>query len=294
MKISLILPFRNRASLLPRTLRSLSEQTYRDVEVILVDNGSTDASVHVAGEWAEKERERGRRVLLLSHPDGAACAARNAGLRAAGGMFVYFFDSDDEISPHFLEEAMAAAADADIVAAQTTMVFPGGHTRNRHVYRNASVSDQILTGMLATQGMVIRRSFLVAHGGWNELLPKWNDWELGVRLLCAGPRIAWLPHAWHRIYQHPDSLTGHSLAATYREILPALKAVETLPLDRHAEKCLACRKALLAAALPRTCTARMTLLHEAVSVSRVLRVVYFYSRCHLPGAWWIYRQLSFK
>lgn len=293
MNVSLIIPFRNRASLLPRTLRSVSRQTYRDMEVILVDNASTDGAVDVAREWADKERVQGRSVHILSQPQGAACAARNAGLNVAKGTFVYFFDSDDELSPGFLKEAIAVSDDADIVAAQTTMVFPDGHTQKRRVYKNASVADQIQTGMLATQGMVIRRSFLMENGGWNEALPKWNDWELGARLLCASPRVVWLPGAWHRIYQHPDSLTGPSLAATYSEILPALRAVETLPLDIRAKKCLACRKAILAASLPRTCAMRATLLHEAVSVSPFLRAIYLYSKCHLPGAWWIYRYLSF-
>lgn len=291
MGVSLILPYRDRAALLPRTLRSVARQRYPGTEVILVDNGSQDASPDVVKAWAEEQSAQGCNVKLLSASAGAAAAARNAGLRVATGEFVFFFDSDDEMSPDFLIDAMAEAEGKDIVAAQTVMVFPNGRTKRRRVYRNASVADHILTGMFATQGMVIRRSFLVEHGGWNEALPKWNDWELAARLLCHSPRVSWLKGAYHRIYQHADSLTGESLAATFSQILPAVRAVEALPLDRAARAALAVRKAILAAVAP-NCAGAEALRQEALATVPYIKYVYRYARRGYPGAWWMGRQLS--
>lgn len=291
MDVSLIIPYRDRAAFLPRTLRSVAQQRYGETEIILVDNGSQDASPDVAEAWAEEQRAEGVSVKLLTSPIGGAAAARNAGLQVATGEYVFFFDSDDEMSADFLVDAMAEAEGNDIVAAQTVMVFPNGRSKRRRVYRNASVADHILTGMLATQGMVLRRSFLVEQGGWNENLPKWNDWELGARLLCHNPRVRWLKGAYHRIYQHADSLTGVSLAATFPQILPALRAMEALPLNRAARAALAVRKAILAAVAP-NCAGAEALRQEALATEPYIQYVYRYARRGYPGAWWIARQLS--
>lgn len=292
MDVSLIIPYRDRAAFLPRTLQSVSLQQYEDIEVILVDNGSQDNSASIVEGWAHKERERGRCIHCIAAPTGGACAARNAGLRLAQGTFVYFFDSDDEMSANFLTEAMRVSADCDIVAAQTVMCFPNGREKKRRVYRNASVADQILTGMLSTQSMLLRRSFLVAHGGWDDTLYKWNDWELGTRLLCHNPRVHWLKEAFHRIHQHPDSLTGSSLAATIDRIIPSLRAVEALPLDEQAKKALAAKKVILASTLPKDDETAKRLRKEATTTYPHLRLLYAYARLHLPGAWWLYRSLS--
>ena len=263
MRISVIVPYKDRADYLPRTLRSIAAQTFRPSELVLVDNGSTDNSRQVCDEFAESGDAQFP-VRFLSHPTGGASAARNAGAAFATGDFLYFFDSDDEMSPDFLRDVtdfMNASPELDIIAAPTRMVFTNGREKVRRTYRNASVADQILTGMLSTQAFVVRRSFLERAGGWNEALPKWNDWELGVRLLLSRPRIAWLGHAYHRIYQHPDSLSGISIPATYTLLRPAIDAVAALPLDEPARRALAARKIILATELERA-----SMLDEAASI----------------------------
>ena len=104
-RVSIIIPYYNRERLLERTLRSVKRQTYRPVEIILVDNASTDHSAAVARRFKE-EAEDGMTVHLLRENTPGAAAARNCGLRAAQGEYVYFFDSDDELSEDFLVLAM--------------------------------------------------------------------------------------------------------------------------------------------------------------------------------------------
>ncbi|MBR1712961.1 MAG: glycosyltransferase family 2 protein [Alloprevotella sp.] len=253
MRISVIVPYKDRASYLPRTLSSIAAQTLRPSELVLVDNGSTDNSRQVCDDFAESGDAQFP-VRFLSHPAGGASAARNAGAAFSTGDWLYFFDSDDEMSPDFLRDVtdlVNASPELDIVAAPTRMIFTNGSEKIRRTYHNASVADQILMGMLSTQGIVVRRAFFERGGGWNEALPKWNDWELGVRLLLSQPRIAWLSRAYHRIYQHPDSLTGTSVPATYALLRPAVDAVAALPLDEPARRALAARKIILAAELQR-------------------------------------------
>lgn len=249
---SLVIPYRNRRDLLPRTLRSVVAQCYRPLQVVLVDNGSTDGSNEVCRTFIEatQQREEGRGLSfeLLSEPTPGAAAARNAGLRASSSEWVYFFDSDDELSPDFLTDAAEAirrreekakkqseeSAQLDLVAAATRMVFPDGRERVRKVFFNASPTDQILCGMLATQGIVIRRTFLVEQGGWNDALPYWNDWELGCRLLLAHPQVEWLRgRAYHRIHQHADSITGADFTSRLPFALRSLEAVERAVRRAH-------------------------------------------------------------
>lgn len=299
MLFSIVLPYKNRAAFLPRTLQSLVVQRHRPLELLLVDNGSSDAGPQLCEAFRREQERPDFRVRLLCEPDGGACRARNAGLQEAIGDFVYFFDSDDEISPAFLSDVWRVLRERpfDVVAARTVMVFPDGRRKVRKAYANADVADQVLTAMLSTQSFVARSSFLRRIGGWNEDLPKWNDWELGIRMLCARPSLTWLPGAYHSIHQHPDSLTGPSLAATYSRIRPALDAVSRLPdLDVAARRALNFRKAMLAAHMKRAGkeAEAQELFGEVVAdgPDSLLRLLYVYMLRGGRGGWWWFRTLS--
>ena len=115
------------------------------------------------------------------------------------------------------------------MAAHTVVTFPDGGKRPRRILRSASVPAQILTATYSTQSLFLRTDFMRNAGGWNERLPRWNDWELGVRLLTLHPKIVWLEKKkYHRIYQHPDSITGKSISENLSRTRPALEAVARL------------------------------------------------------------------
>lgn len=280
--ISIIVPFHNRAAYLRRTLLSIFKQGYHPVELILIDNNSTDDSMAVCESLISAAPFP---IQITKASKQGASAARNEGVRLAQGEYLFFFDSDDEMSEDFLSDALPFLEDNDIVAAPTKMIFANGASRCRKIYPNASVTDQILTGMLSTQGMIIRRAFFIDVGGWNEDLPKWNDWELGVRLLLHRPRIHWLSKCYHQIYQHEDSLTGPSLAKTIRQIMPAINAVNQLPLSSKEKQALEARKVILAAEL-----AREGKQDEATQLYKgQLKWLYLYTKTIHKGAWWFYR-----
>ena len=153
MRFSIIIPVYNRAAFLPRLFASLTALTYRPLQIILVDDGSDDGS-----QWH-------RFGLGLDGGHKGACAARNAGAHAAEGDYLYFFDSDDEMSPDFfrdVEQALVSAPSADLVCARVRLYFPDGTTRVRDSLFSASPSHQIISAMLSTQSMVVRKSFFQA------------------------------------------------------------------------------------------------------------------------------------
>lgn len=112
--ISIVVPVYNCEKYLEECLESLCSQTYKNLEIICVDDGSTDSSVDLLQSIAEKDS----RVKILSQKNAGAGAARNYGLSVAQGKYIYFFDADDIAVNNLLELAYnrAQETDADIVA----------------------------------------------------------------------------------------------------------------------------------------------------------------------------------
>lgn len=102
--ISVIIPVYNRADYLPDCLESLLAQTYSSLQIILIDDGSTDESATLCREYAAKDS----RVIFLQGAHSGVSAARNLGLEAATGDYVYFLDSDDAIHPTLLSTLLTA------------------------------------------------------------------------------------------------------------------------------------------------------------------------------------------
>lgn len=92
--ISVIVPVYNSEQFLNQCIESILEQTYRDLEIILINDGSTDRSLEIMEEYAKHEQ----RIVLLNQRRGGAANARNRGLKAAHGSYLMFVDSDDYIS----------------------------------------------------------------------------------------------------------------------------------------------------------------------------------------------------
>jgi glycosyltransferase involved in cell wall biosynthesis len=106
-KVSVVIPVYNTGAYLDRTLKSMTDQTLQDIEIICVDDGSSDDSLHVLKKWERNDA----RVHVIAFPENrGVCSARNAGLDAALAPYVYFMDSDDWLDADFLE-AMYSKAD---------------------------------------------------------------------------------------------------------------------------------------------------------------------------------------
>lgn len=247
-EITLVVPFRNREQLLPRMLASLAATTMWPSRVVFVDNNSTDGSKALCEAFAKEHPDHD--IRLVCEPTPGAPAARNCGLSQCETDFVYFFDSDDELSPTFFADiAPHLPAPLDLLAVPTRMERNGRlHTRT---YRpTAKPEDQILSSHLNTQAMVVRADFLRRLGGWDNACPLWNDWELGLRLLLAQPRMRWLTDkAYHTIHLHAASLTGGSLAQRADGILTTLRRAADLPLTSAARKALFLRHSILSGQL---------------------------------------------
>lgn len=100
--ISIILPVYNTEKYLERCINSIVNQSYNDLEIIIIDDGSTDGSARICDEWREKDS----RIKVIHKQNEGVSVARNTGLEISKGDFIFFIDSDDYINNNYLLEKL--------------------------------------------------------------------------------------------------------------------------------------------------------------------------------------------
>lgn len=190
-KISIVIPVRNRADSVCRTLDSIAAQVYRPLRVIVVDNGSTDGSADTVQHWASQHCDNNLSLTLLSEAQPGACAARNRGLEAVDTPWTMFFDSDDTMRPRHIERAMAVAEahpDTDIIG--WDVLHHCGHveTRKRFIIRDI-VYNNLMHSSFATLRYMARTDLFRRAGAWLPGARLFDDVELGMRLLALKPTV---------------------------------------------------------------------------------------------------------
>ena len=195
--VSVVIPAYNRAASIRTAIESVLAQSWRDLELIVVDDGSSDGTVE-AVRGIDDPRIR----LVLHETNRGAAAARNTGIAEARAPWVAFQDSDDEWLPGKLEKQMArlTAPGADFVASYCGMIVVGRHfqgqgERPQVIYipnaRHREVAGDILspslrTSLVSNQTLVAHRDTLRQAGGFDETLPALIDWECVLRLAQRG------------------------------------------------------------------------------------------------------------
>lgn len=209
--VSVIVPVYNVEGYLEECVGSIMAQTHADLEVICVDDASTDGSPRLLGELAGRDPRL--RVVTLPSCDGVS-AARNAGMRVATGSYVLFVDADDAIDPHLVEHALsrAVACSADM----TIFGFDEWHARSgAHVPREMCrehVGDATSFALADLEGVstslvtpnvwriLFRREFLEANGlSFHEDLPTSEDLAFIYEALLCDPALALLDE---RLYHY--------------------------------------------------------------------------------------------
>lgn len=195
--VSVVIPSYNHAHFLPRALQSVQCQSWKNWEVVIVDNHSTDDTDKVLQTWL------GDRVRLFKiHNDGVIAASRNRGVREARGEWIAFLDSDDWWTEGKLDNSMRLAlAGADVVFHDLTMVGTDGHARRWRRSRARAVTHHVYEDMvtngcaLPNSSVVVRKSRLKAIGGLCEdrELVGWEDFDTWLRLAKSGCHFARVP-----------------------------------------------------------------------------------------------------
>lgn len=189
--VSVIIPTYNRAGSIEAAVRSALEQTYSDIEVIVIDDGSIDATKAVLSSIADPRLQ----TLTQSRNAGAA-AARNIGLRVARGRLIAFLDSDDTWLPEKLARQVAllevAAPGRDVCCTGVVLhLLDHGVTRERRIEDSPNWSHTIAIGCDLSPGstLVAKREAIDRIGFLDETLPRFEDWDWMFRYTRAGDII---------------------------------------------------------------------------------------------------------
>ncbi|WP_172829647.1 glycosyltransferase family 2 protein [Microterricola viridarii] len=182
--VSVVMPVRDRATVISAAIESVLAQSYPDWELIVVDDGSTDSTPDVVQRYSERDP----RVHLVRGPAAGVCAARNSGIAAAEGRYIAFLDSDNVWVPELLEHSVAALETGNAVAVYAAVEMKKESGENRFLAIHGSRDDLLYGGNFVDLNTLVVRSEAIAEiGGFDESLRRWVDYDLAIRLFALGP-----------------------------------------------------------------------------------------------------------
>lgn len=185
--VSVVVPAYNAARTIETTLHSVLQQTMDDIELIVVDDGSTDATPEVV-----RSMDDGR-LRLVQQPNTGHAGARNAGIEVARGRYVAVVDADDVWLPHKLERQLAVLSGRRVIRAlHGSAVFVDDSLRPLFIAPSPDGKNDLLdvlcfrglAAMMVT--LIIERALLERVGGFDPSLIILQDWELAIRLARLG------------------------------------------------------------------------------------------------------------
>ncbi len=255
--LAIIIPVLNRVTLLPRLLDSIAAQSYRPLEVIIVDNGSTDGTQQAAQTWAEfHNSDRQLTVTLLSEKQRGAAHARATGAAHATSHHLVFFDSDDTMRPEFATEIMRCFKidpRLDMVYWRKMMHLTPTIARLQKFKHHRLMANHVYHSLFSTEGCAVSKAFYNKCSGWNTSLLQWDDWELGLRYITSPDiRIRAIDRLLIDSYAQTESITGDSFLPKRGSWERAIDAAEhhaaTLPEKQRRQlmRLLAFKRAVLA------------------------------------------------
>lgn len=219
--VSVVIPAYKIAPYVAETLDSVFAQTFKDFEVILVNDGSPDTE-----EFERAIAPYLARLNYVRQENLGAGAARNRGVREARGRFVAFLDGDDLWLPRYLEEQLEFLREGGYDLAYTDALIFGGSPLAGTTYMETAPSRGPVTFLrlirgecnVITSGVVARKRAVLDAGLFDETLRNSQDFELWARLARRGARIGYQRKALVRYRCHEGSLSGDAANRVAREL----------------------------------------------------------------------------
>ena len=225
--ISVIVTVYNIREYLPKAVDSILSSTYQNLEVLLIDDGSTDGSERICDEYTKKDE----RVRVVHQKNGGAYSARNTGLLEAKGDYLTFVDGDDWIEPQMYETLLAAMMeqDADLAVCRYRKIY-----ENRRVDLSTPMAAVFEGQELLAKYLEEDEAWLIQTAVWNKLwkrslsdglrFPKslYEDMYFTIRLLAKSRRSVYLDWAMYNyVCSRTTSTTNIGLnEKTFNDLIP--------------------------------------------------------------------------
>src|SRR5215210_2226943 len=208
--ISVIIPCFNSERFIVRAIESVLKQTYKNYEIIVVDNNSSDNTTGIIYDYMNKCPNK---IKVLHEYKKGAPAARNKGLYEAKGEWIQFLDSDDELLPDKLKQQIEVAdsSEADVVTGSSYVY----KVTNNKLYKSlrkvesGDVWKGLLTSKLGiTSANLWKRKALLAVEGWDENKSSSQEYDLLFRMLKNNSNISFCPVPLTIVHINPDSISN--------------------------------------------------------------------------------------
>jgi glycosyltransferase involved in cell wall biosynthesis len=236
-RVSIVIPTYNRADFLGEAIESALSQEYGDIEIIVVDDGSTD-------ETASVVRSYDKLVKYVYQGNSGLSAARNTGVHCSSGEFLVFLDSDDLLLPKKLEiQATFLREHADVA-----VVYGNGYVMDEHgrlgplepyvvpfppLDRSSFGALLLEQNLFAVHAAMVRRGALPDDWPFDESLCAFEDWDLWLRLVLQGATFAYLDEKVAVYRRHPGNMDSHELEVFKEPARRIVLKVVGGDLDRH-------------------------------------------------------------
>lgn len=205
-KISVIIPIYNCEQYLEKCLNSLINQTLKDIEIILINDGSTDNSLKIIEKFDDT------RIKLINKENGGQSSARNKGLEIANGEYIGFIDSDDWIDSDYYEKLYNTALkyNADIAMTDFIRIGPNKHKirlniKSEKVYKTIEEKIQIANAL--KEGCIwnkIYKKEILTNLRFNEGM-YFEDGPFTIKALFNSKTLVTVPDTFYYYYQNPKS-----------------------------------------------------------------------------------------
>lgn len=274
--VSIIIPAYNQAHYLGEAIGSALGQSYGNVEVIVVDDGSTDDTREVVAGFTDP------RVRYVYQENRGLSGARNTGIRHARGAYLSYLDADDLFLPEKLQRLVAVLEqqpDAGLVAGQAIPIDEAGNQAGALFDRPlpADGRELLLGNPLHVGSVLLRRSWQERVGFFDESLRSYEDWDMWLRLARLGCQMAWVSHPVSLYRFHAAQMTrdGSQMTAATFAVLDKLFADPALPASWRQWRSRAYSRAHLRAAAQayrrqESLASACTHLEEAVALDPTL------------------------
>ncbi|WEG13300.1 glycosyltransferase family 2 protein [Pullulanibacillus sp. KACC 23026] len=224
LSVSIILPVYNRESSIQRAVDSILEQTYQDFELIIIDDASSDQT----GELIKAYKTDKIYYIRLEKNVGAA-AARNVGIKAARYEWLSFHDSDDTWHPEKLEKQVALIDPKDEHPPIIYCSFFREKSGKREYIPEPSpfpkegdiLKSLLIRNFISTQTVLLRKDYLTDVGLFDEEMPRFQDWELWIRL-AQKYSFRWLDEPLVNVFY-----TESSISSEIVKLLEAFRLIMT-------------------------------------------------------------------
>lgn len=232
-KVSILIPLYNAEEYLAETIDSCLDQTYDNIEIIIVDDGSTDASLEIAKKY-EKEQNH---IKVDAQKNSGASAARNRAFELSNGEYIQYLDADDILHPDKVQLQMDILEAAD----EKTLVFGKYGYFNKNikniewkelpVNKNYHDSKQFLldlwkSGMAIIPLMwLVPRQFIEESGGWNESISTNDDGEFFARVVVLANKVIFIKNSIG--YYRRDNENSLSKQTSKKALRSNLQSFET-------------------------------------------------------------------